>query len=63
MEIRGAEGGEEANLFAGDLYDMYRGYAARRAGRSRCCRRTRSDLGGINQRDDGRSAATRRGAS
>ena len=27
MEIRGAEGGEEANLFAGDLYDMYRAFA------------------------------------
>ena len=25
MEIRGAEGGEEGNLFAGDLYEMYRG--------------------------------------
>ena len=23
VEIRGAEGGEEANLFARDLYDMY----------------------------------------
>ena len=29
MEIRGAEGGEEANLFARDLYEMYRAYAAR----------------------------------
>ena len=28
MEIRGAEGGEEGNLFAGDLYEMYRGFAA-----------------------------------
>ncbi|MEC7457354.1 MAG: PCRF domain-containing protein, partial [Actinomycetota bacterium] len=27
VEIRGAEGGEEANLFAGDLLYMYRGYA------------------------------------
>ena len=30
VEIRGAEGGEEANLFAGDLLDMYRGYAQQR---------------------------------
>jgi len=30
MEIRGAEGGEEANLFARDLYEMYRAYAQRR---------------------------------
>jgi len=29
MEIRGAEGGEEANLFAGDLLAMYRAYAQR----------------------------------
>ncbi|MHB1711463.1 MAG: peptide chain release factor 1, partial [Acidimicrobiales bacterium] len=28
MEIRGAEGGEEANLFAKDLYDMYVRYAS-----------------------------------
>ena len=27
MEIRGAEGGEEANLFARDLYEMYVAYA------------------------------------
>jgi peptide chain release factor 1 len=29
VEIRGAEGGEEANLFARDLFEMYRGFAAR----------------------------------
>ncbi len=29
LEIRGAEGGEEANLFARDLYDMYNAYAVR----------------------------------
>ena len=28
MEIRGAEGGEEANLFARDLFEMYLRYAA-----------------------------------
>ena len=27
LEIRGAEGGEEANLFARDLHDMYLGFA------------------------------------
>ena len=27
VEIRGAEGGEEANLFAETFLDMYRGYA------------------------------------
>lgn len=30
IEIRGAEGGEEANLFARDLFDMYQAYATRR---------------------------------
>ena len=29
VEIRGAEGGEEANLFARDLFGMYQGYAGR----------------------------------
>src|SRR5262245_54113175 len=29
IEIRGAEGGEEANLFARDLFEMYQGYAGR----------------------------------
>ena len=27
MEIRGAAGGDEANIFAGDLYRMYTYYA------------------------------------
>ena len=42
VEIRGAEGGEEANLFARDLFEMYR--ALRRAawaGSSRCSAPTR----------------------
>ena len=30
MEIRGAEGGEEANLFARDLMEMYVAYASKR---------------------------------
>ncbi|WP_420451076.1 peptide chain release factor 1 [Ilumatobacter sp.] len=30
VEIRGAEGGEEANLFARDLYEMYRAFATSR---------------------------------
>ena len=29
VEIRGAEGGEEANLFAKDLFEMYQGFAGR----------------------------------
>ena len=39
MEIRGAEGGEEANLFARDLFDMYSQLRrATEAGRFGCCR-------------------------
>ena len=49
MEIRGAEGGEEANLFARDLFEMYVGYAARRGWKSETLSQTASDLGGINQ--------------
>ena len=33
VEIRGAEGGEEANLFAKVLFDMYQRYADRRGWR------------------------------
>ncbi|MBM3828617.1 MAG: peptide chain release factor 1 [Actinobacteria bacterium] len=49
MEIRGAEGGEEANLFARDLYDMYLGYAARRGWTVETLSMAPSDLGGVNQ--------------
>ena len=28
VEIRGAAGGDEANIFAGDLFDMYSKYAS-----------------------------------
>lgn len=49
MEIRGAEGGEEANLFARDLYEMYRGYATRRGWQLEVLSVDVSDLGGYNQ--------------
>ncbi|MEI2704292.1 MAG: peptide chain release factor 1 [Ilumatobacteraceae bacterium] len=49
MEIRGAEGGEEANLFAGDLLDMYRGFAARHGWSFEVLSNDPSDLGGVNQ--------------
>ena len=48
MEIRGAEGGEEANLFAGDLYDMYRSFASAKGWQVEVLSEDRSDLGGIN---------------
>ena len=49
VEIRGAEGGEEANLFARDLYDMYVAYGARHGLRVETLSSDPSDLGGLNQ--------------
>jgi peptide chain release factor 1 len=49
MEIRGAEGGEEANLFARDLYDMYLAYATMRRWKVETLSHDTSDLGGVNQ--------------
>jgi peptide chain release factor 1 len=46
IEIRGAEGGEEANLFARDLYDMYLAYAANRRWKVEVLSHAPSDLGG-----------------
>jgi peptide chain release factor 1 len=49
VEIRGAEGGEEANLFARDLFEMYRAYAARHGLRVDTLSTDASDLGGLNE--------------
>jgi len=49
IEIRGAEGGEEANLFARDLHEMYAAYAAAKRWRVETLSSAPSDLGGINQ--------------
>ena len=49
VELRGAEGGEEANLFARDLYDMYRGFAARKGWSIEELSVDVSELGGFNQ--------------
>jgi peptide chain release factor 1 len=49
VEIRGAEGGEEANLFARDLFEMYQGFAARKGWSIDVMSTDVSDLGGINQ--------------
>lgn len=49
VEIRGAEGGEEANLFARDLYAMYLAYAARRRWDTETLTVDESPLGGLNQ--------------
>ena len=48
MEIRGAEGGEEGNLFAGDLYEMYRGFASLKGWALEVLSHDVSDLGGVN---------------
>lgn len=48
MEIRGAEGGEEANLFARDLYEMYVAYAATQKWKVETLSSTPSDMGGLN---------------
>ncbi|MEO5724732.1 MAG: PCRF domain-containing protein, partial [Ilumatobacteraceae bacterium] len=48
IEIRGAEGGEEANLFARDLYEMYRAYSVNNGWTLEVLSHDPSDLGGIN---------------
>ena len=49
IEIRGAEGGEEANLFARVLYDMYVAYASAKGWKVETLALDDSDLGGINE--------------
>jgi peptide chain release factor 1 len=49
ITIRGAEGGEEANLFAKDLYEMYLRYADRRGWKVEVLSAQASDLGGIDE--------------
>lgn len=49
IEIRGAAGGEEANLFARDLYLMYEAYAKRQGWRLELLGASHSDLGGFSE--------------
>lgn len=49
VEIRGAEGGEEANIFARDLYDMYLRFASRLGWRSETLSSAVSERGGFNE--------------
>jgi peptide chain release factor 1 len=49
VEIRGAEGGEEANLFARDLYAMYTRYAARRGWKTDVLSESPSERDGLNE--------------
>lgn len=48
VEIRGAEGGEEANLFARDLFGMYQGYAQRMGWKLEVLNTDVSGKGGFN---------------
>jgi peptide chain release factor 1 len=49
LEIRGAEGGEEANLFASDLAEMYRRYAALRGWKLEVIQERESEQGGLDE--------------
>jgi len=49
VEVRGAEGGEEANLFARDLFEMYRAFAQRQGWAFELLGADPSDLGGYNE--------------
>lgn len=49
LEIRAGTGGDEAALFAADLFGMYRGYAALRGWSFTVLETSESDLGGFKQ--------------
>ncbi|MFC5701548.1 peptide chain release factor 1 [Cohnella faecalis] len=49
VEIRGAAGGEEANLFAADLYRMYAKFADSQGWRTELLEASVSDLGGFKE--------------
>jgi len=49
VEIRGAEGGEEANLFARDLFQMYETFASRQGWKLEVLSTDHSDMGGYNE--------------
>ena len=49
LDIRGAEGGEEANLFAADLAQMYRRYAALRGWKLEVVEERETEQGGIDE--------------
>src|SRR3954447_15755081 len=49
VELRGAEGGEEANLFARDLFQMYQGFASRMRWKLEVLGSDVSPMGGFNE--------------
>ncbi len=62
VEVRAGEGGEEAALFAADLYRMYARYAERKRWRTEMLSQSASDLGGFKEvifRVAGRGAYSR----
>jgi peptide chain release factor 1 len=48
LEIRGAEGGEEANLFAKDLFEMYLAYASRQGWKVETLAAAPTERGGLS---------------
>ncbi|MCI7240172.1 MAG: PCRF domain-containing protein, partial [Aerococcus suis] len=49
MEIRGAAGGDEAQLFAGDLYNMYSHYAESQGWKTEVVEASANDIGGYKE--------------
>ena len=49
VEIRGAEGGEEANLFARELYKMYSAYASKMGWKAELLMAQESPMGGFDE--------------
>lgn len=49
MEIRGAAGGDEANIFAGDLFDMYKKYTEKQGWKVEIMQEEKSEAGGFSQ--------------
>ncbi|EGT3926999.1 PCRF domain-containing protein, partial [Clostridioides difficile] len=49
MEIRGAAGGDEASLFAGDLLNMYMHYAERQGWKAEIVDSTPTEVGGYKE--------------
>ena len=49
MEIRGAAGGDEANIFAGDLYRMYTRYAEKQGWKTEIINEVEGTAGGFSQ--------------
>lgn len=48
VEIRGAAGGDEANIFAGDLYDMYHKYVEKEGWKIEVLEEEKSEAGGFS---------------